>query len=310
MPNLLPHESGDLFLAYTGMETDLLFTQGAELPGFASYPLLETAEGRALLRRSYQQMIDLGLEAGLGVILESTTWLANRDRAAAIGYGPDALAKANRAAMAFMDELRASAVHPVLLSGNVGPRQDAYAPREQMTVAEATAYHTEQIAVLAETEADLVTGYTLSYPNEAAGIALASKKAGLPVVIAFTVETDGRLPVGVSLEAAIREVDEACDYYPAYFMVNCAHPEHLIGAIDSPLCRERLRGVVANASRCSHAELDEADTLDSGDPKEFGQQLADIEHRFSQINVVGGCCGTDMRHMKEMIAAMTAGPRV
>ncbi|WP_270732438.1 homocysteine S-methyltransferase family protein [Shimia sp. Alg240-R146] len=310
MPNLLPHESGDLFLAYTGMETDLLFTQGAELPGFASYPLLETAEGRELLRRSYQQVIDLGQEAGLGVILESTTWLANRDRAAAIGYEPDALAKANRTAMAFMDELRASAVHPVLLSGNVGPRQDAYAPREQMTVAEATAYHTEQIAVLAETEADLVTGYTLSYPNEAAGIALASKKAGLSVVIAFTVETDGRLPVGVSLETAIREVDEACDYYPAYFMVNCAHPEHLIGAIDAPLCRERLRGVVANASRCSHAELDEADTLDSGDPKEFGQQLADIERRFSQINVVGGCCGTDMRHMKEMIAAITVGPWV
>ncbi|MGR3635249.1 MAG: homocysteine S-methyltransferase family protein [Shimia sp.] len=310
MSNLLPHESGDLFLAYTGMETDLLFTQGAELLGFASYPLLETAEGRALLRRSYQQVIDLGQETGLGVILESTTWLANRDRAAAIGYGPYALAKANRTAMAFMDELRIGAVHPVLLSGNVGPRQDAYAPREQMTVAEAAAYHTEQIAVLAETEADLVTGYTLSYPNEAAGIALASKKAGLPVVIAFTVETDGRLPIGVSLEAAIREVDEACDNYPAYFMVNCAHPEHLGAAIDAAVCRERLRGVVANASRCSHAELDEADTLDSGDPKEFGQQLAEIERRFPQINVVGGCCGTDMRHLREMIAAINAGRQV
>ncbi len=302
----LAHVSGQLFLAYTGFETDLLFNHGAELPGFASYPLLENAGGRALLQQSYQSVMDLGARAGVGVILESTTWLANRDRGAAIGYSPAALRVANIEAIAFMDALRGTRDN-VLLSANVGPRADAYAPEERMDVTQATQYHAEQMEALSQTKADLVSGYTLAYPEEAAGIALAAKQVGMPVVIAFTVETDGLLPVGVTLEAALAEVDQVTDSFPAYYMVNCAHPEHLRGALDGPMCRGRLRGVVANASRCSHAELDNAEVLDSGDPVEFGAQMADIARQFPQINVLGGCCGTDMRHLGELVDAVRAG---
>ncbi|SFL17708.1 homocysteine S-methyltransferase family protein [Shimia haliotis] len=303
---LLPHVSGEVFLAYTGFETDLLFNHGAELPGFASYPLLKSADGRALLRQSYQSLMDLGARAGVGVILESTTWLANRERGAAIGYSPEALRSANIEAIAFMQALRGSEAN-VLLSANVGPRADAYAPDERMEIAQAARYHAEQMDALSQTKADLVSGYTLSYPEEAAGIALAAKNAGLPVVIAFTVETDGRLPVGVTLETALAAVDQATEGYPAYYMVNCAHPEHLRGALGGPVCRARLRGVVANASRCSHAELDNAEVLDSGDPEEFGAQMAQIARENPQISVLGGCCGTDMRHLGHMLAALNAG---
>lgn len=299
----LPQTEAGICLAYTGFETDLLFNHGAELPGFASYPLLETSGGRALLRQSYEAYMAVGAEAGAGVILESTTWLANRDRGAAIGYNAKALAEANRAAMGLMDEVRGGRAN-VVLSANVGPREDAYAPKHQMTVAEATEYHAEQISVLADTAADLVSGYTLSYANEAAGIAFAAKRFGLPVVIAFTVETDGRLPTGATLEEALGTVEEATESFPAYYMVNCAHPEHLNGALDGATCQSRLRGIVANASRCSHAELDEAEELDSGNPVEFGQQMAALRLTHPQIDVLGGCCGTDMRHLQHILAAL------
>lgn len=300
----LPQTKAGICLAYTGFETDLLFNHGAELPRFASYPLLETSEGRALLRQSYEAFMAVGAEAGAGVILESTTWLANRDRGAVIGYDPKALAEANRAAMDFMDDVRGGRTN-VVLSANVGPREDAYAPRHQMSVAEATEYHSEQIAVLAETAADVVSGYTLSYANEAAGIALAAKRFGLPVVIAFTVETDGRLPTGTTLEEALAAVDSAADGYPAYYMVNCAHPEHLQGALIGATCQTRLRGIVANASRCSHAELDNAEELDCGDPVEFGHQMGALRRAHSQIDVLGGCCGTDTRHLRQILAALS-----
>lgn len=303
----LPQLGGDLFLAYTGMETDLLFTHGVELPGFASYPLLETESGRAILSGYFEDLIALGNATGAGVILESPTWVANRDRGADIGYSPERLAELNREAISLMSAVRAaSGDAPTVLSANIGPREDAYAPDGQMTVAEATAYHAEQIAALADTEVDLVSGYTLAYPAEAAGMVRASQRLGLPVVISFTVETDGRLPTGIPLADAISEVDAETDGFASYFMINCAHPDHFDSVLSDEPRMQRVRGIVANASRCSHAELDEAEQLDDGDPVELGAQLAGIRRRYPQVNVLGGCCGTDMRHMSQIAAASLA----
>src|SRR6056297_1267789 len=302
--NTFPDIETDLFLAYVGMETDLIFTQGIDLPGFASYPLLETEAGRALLRRYFSDMIALGQETGTGVILESPTWMANRDRGAAIGYSPDKIMDLNQQAIAMMAQVRAEKGDvPTVLSANIGPRDDAYAPSDQMTADAAEAYHTEQVAALASTEVDVVSGYTLAYSAEAIGIVRAARRFGLPVVIAFTVETDGRLPTGMTLAEAITEVDEVTDGYAAYFMINCAHPDHFRSVlVDAPWV-QRVKGIVANASRCSHSELDEAKVLDDGDPRELGEQLAQIRARFPHIRVLGGCCGTDMRHMQQIARA-------
>jgi S-methylmethionine-dependent homocysteine/selenocysteine methylase len=300
----LPQLKGDLYVAYTGMETDLMFTQSVDLPGFASYPLLESKEGRAQLNGYYRDLIAVGKEHGIGVILESPTWVANRDRGAAVGYSPEQLIDLNKKAIAHMcaarDELGDL---PTVISANVGPRADAYAPSEQMSAVEAEAYHLEQITTLAETHVDLISGYTLAYFAEAVGIVRAAKLFGLPVVIAFTVETDGCLPTGASLEEAITQVDAATGGYAAYFMINCAHPDHFGNVLTDAPWIQRVRGIVANASRCSHAELDEAEELDDGDPNELGQQLAEIRRRFPHINVLGGCCGTDMRHMSSIARA-------
>jgi len=299
-----PPRNADLFLTYAGMETDLIFNQGVDLPGFASYPLLKTTEGRELLEGYLKDLIALGKETHSGIILESPTWVANRDRGAAIGYDFPELKQLNQDAIAMMSAVRAASDHaPTIISASIGPRDDAYAPEAQMSADEAERYHSEQVSVLADTDVDVISGYTLAYPSEVIGIVRAARRFELPVVISFTVETDGRLPTGASLEDAISEVDGTTDSYAAYYMINCAHPEHFSGVLEDAPWMQRVRGIVANASRCSHAELDEAEELDDGNPTELGEQLSGIRQRFPQIQVLGGCCGTDMRHMKQIVSA-------
>lgn len=306
--DVFPNLNAKTLLAYGGMETDLIFNKGVDLPGFASYPLLEHEHGRTLLREYIQSMIAIARKTGVGVILESPTWVANRDRGAALGYTPDQLCQLNRDAIAMMAEERASA-HDIIavISANLGPREDAYAPQNQMSPKEAEQYHSEQIRAVADTQADVLSAYTLAYVAEAIGIIRAARQAALPVVISVTVETDGRLPTGQTLKSAIEEVDAATDSYAAYYMINCAHPDHFTEILDGRAWMGRLQGIVANASRCSHAELDEATELDAGNPKELGQQLAAIQTAFPHINVLGGCCGTDMRHLEEIAERSVEG---
>ena len=231
---------------------------------------MKTAQGRARLKHYFKDLIALGKATQTGVILESPTWVAHRDRGAAIGYDVDALKTLNRAAIAMMADVRSETEHaPTIISANIGPRDDAYARGARMDADDAERYHAEQIALFAETEADVVSAYTLAYQSEAVGIVRAARRHGLPVVISFTVETDGRLPTGAALEAAISDVDAATDAYTAYFMINCAHPEHFSGVLEEAPWMQRVRGGIANASRCSHAELDGAEELDDGDPAEL-----------------------------------------
>lgn len=307
MPRALPHQGSRTFLTYTGMETDLIFTQGVDLPEFASFPLLKSADGRAHLSRYATDLAALAARSGFGVILESATWVANADRAAPLGYDAAALAQANRDAIAFLVALRNDLGDlPTLISANIGPRHDAYAPDTRMTAREASAYHAPQIAALAQTEADLITAYTMADPIEAIGILMACRSQALPCVIAFTVETDGLLPTGGSLEDAIAAVDASTEAYAAYYMINCAHPDHFATLLTGAPWVRRIGGIVANASRCSHAELDAATELDDGNPAELGAELAHLCQTHPHVRVVGGCCGTDMRHLAEIAKHLAA----
>ncbi len=294
------------FLCYTGIETDLIFNQGVDLPGFATFPLLETVKGRALLSKSYMAQVDLAREFGCGVMFESATWVANKDRSAAIGYGVSLLEQINMDAVQFIRELSDNVRDvPIVLSAQVGPRGDGYKPNNQMDDDEAERYHAVQVAQLAKAKPDIVSAFTISYPEEAIGIVRAAQKHRLPVAISFTVETDGLLPTGMPLGEALDAVDAATDNYAEYFLINCAHPEHFLPNLDDGPWMERLAGVVANASRCSHAELDEAIELDDGDPKELGAYFSMIRNAYPQMRIFGGCCGTDMRHMREIAKATT-----
>jgi S-methylmethionine-dependent homocysteine/selenocysteine methylase len=246
-------------------------------------------------------------DAGLGFVLESPTWRANADWAATLGYDKTALADINRRALALMVELRdefETPRSPMPISGNIGPRGDGYQPGKLMSAQEAEAYHAEQIAVFRGSAADLTSAFTMNYANEAIGVARAAKAAGLPVVIALTVETDGRLPTGQTLKDAIEEIDAETGAAPAYYMINCAHPNHFAGVLKAgEAWTRRLRGLRANASTRSHAELDQATDLDIGNPVELGRSYAELRRKFRHVNVLGGCCGTDHRHVEQICFA-------
>jgi len=304
----LPDFDGRLFLTDGGLETTLIFHKGIELPYFASFPLLDDERGRAVLRDYYETYARIALDSRCGFVLESPTWRANRDWGARLGYDTAALARINREAIDLLLEVRgrfADEKLPMIVSGNIGPRGDGYAAGNRMKAAVAAVYHSEQVRAFAATEADVVTAITLTYAEEGIGVALAAERYGLPSVIGFTTETNGRLPSGQPLGEAIQAVDEATDGGPAWYMVNCAHPDHFAEALEPGAAwTRRIRALRANASRCSHAELDEATQLDDGDPAEFGRLHRTLRERLPGVAVFGGCCGTDHRHVGAVAAAL------
>jgi S-methylmethionine-dependent homocysteine/selenocysteine methylase len=297
----LPQMQNRIFLTDGGLETSLIFHHGVELPHFASFHLMRDAEGRAKLTDYSRPFLGTARSGGYGFILDTPTWRANADWGEKLGYSAEALAAVNRQAVALMDELRAEYVvgdFPIVLSGAIGPRGDGYVAGDVMSVSEAEAYHSAQIDSFASTNADMVTAFTMNNVPEATGITRAAQRASIPVAISFTVETDGRLPAGQSLREAIEAVDDQTGGGPAYYMINCAHPVHFMQALETGATwMERLRGIRANASQRSHEELDQSPDLDDGNPVELGQQYSTLRANFPRITILGGCCGTDHRHV-------------
>ncbi len=282
----------------------LIFHHGIDLPCFAAFPLLANEDQVEVLRDYYAQFIGIAREHGAGMLLDTVTWRANPDWGERLGYSPDDLADANHRAVILARQIRADHPDvPILINGCIGPRGDAYSPDELMSLDEAERYHSVQISVLAEAGVDLITALTITNVGEAMGIVSAARSAGVPVAISFVVETDGRLPSGQSLRDAIEETDSTTDSAAAYFMVNCAHPTHFSGALDEGPWLERIRGVRANASTKSHEELDESDQLDEGDPADLAAEYQRLMQRLPGLTVIGGCCGTDHRHVEAVCAA-------
>lgn len=305
----LPTITDGFFLSDGGIETTLIFQDGIDLPLFAAFVLLDDDEGRASLVRYFERHIGIARAHGLGFILESPTWRASKDWGAELGRSEADVIRANAEAIYLMRTLRnkhQSSVSPLLISGCIGPRGDGYVPGEIMTVDQARSYHSLQAKAFADAGVDMITAITMNNTPEALGITLAAKDVGLPVVIAFTVETDGRLPTGQNLGDAIEEVDATTAGYPTYFMINCAHPDHFQDVlVQGGGWLDRIGGVRANASRMSHAELDESEVLDDGNPDELGEDYGRLLKVLPNLRVLGGCCGTDHRHVNAMGHACT-----
>ena len=298
---------GRPFLTDGGLETTLIFREGIALPHFAAFDLLKDASGRAVLERYYRTYAEMAREHRIGCILESATWRASADWGARLGYSAAALAAANRAAIEIRVPLAhgyATSTTPIVISGCVGPRGDGYRVGERMTALEAQRYHAPQIEAFSATEADLVTAITMTSVEEALGIVRAASDMGMPSVVSFTVETDGKLPSGQALGEAIERVDAESATPPAYYMINCAHPLHFEAVLErgGRFCA-RIHGLRVNASTKSHAELDESTLLDDGDPEDLGRHYRRLCGVLPNLNVLGGCCGTDHRHVDEMCRA-------
>ena len=304
---LLPQLSGDFFITDGGIETTLIFHEGLELPDFAAFTLLKTPAGQGALQKYFRTYAQLARKFNAGLILEAATWRANPDWGLKLGYSAEALAQANVQSVQLLEAIRseyASAASPIVISGCIGPRGDGYVPTSAMSASVAEAYHRVQIETFANCAADLVTAITMNYVEEAIGVARAAQRADIPAVSSFTLETDGKLPTGQPLAEAIKQVDTETNAYPVYYMINCAHPSHFETAlVGSELLVSRLRGLRANASRMSHAQLNEAPELDAGNPEELGREYAALMQTLKHLNVMGGCCGTDHRHIEQIALA-------
>lgn len=296
------------FLTDAGLETDILFNKGVDLPLFSSVTLFTSDERLDVLKAYYRDFLELARRTGAGLVLESATWRASPDWAGPLELSVAELDALNRAAIDLLRGLRAEyADVPTVISGCIGPRGDGYDPGRIMSVDEAQAYHAHQAGVLAAAGVEMLAAITMTNIPEAVGIANAAKALALPVAISFTVETDGRLPTGDALGEAIGAVDAATRVYPAYYMINCAHPTHFDGVLDADApWTARIGGVRANASCLSHAELDAMTELDVGDPADLAARHRALIERFPQIRVVGGCCGTDLRHVAAIAEACLA----
>jgi homocysteine S-methyltransferase len=293
-----------ILLTDAGLETVLVFHEGWDLPSFAAFPLLDSAAGRAALDRYLQPFVQLAAARDTGLILETPTWRANRDWGRTVGYSEEDLRRVQHDAVAFVrDAVDGSG--DVAVSGSVGPRGDGYVPGARMTADHAAEYHHAQVRDLLEAGAELVTSFTLSYADEGVGFAAAARDVGIPAVVGFTVEQDGRLASGETLGEAVERVDEATGRHPSWFMVNCAHPDHIApGLAGGGAWLDRIGALRANASRHSHAELDAATELDDGDPVELADGNARLHRSLPALRVVGGCCGTDIRHVTAIADAL------
>ena len=292
-------------LTDAGLETVLVFDEGFDLPQFAAFPLVDREDGRAALRRYYEPFLELARDRGVPLVLSAPTWLASSDWGRLLGYGDEELAGVNRRAVELLESM-ATDQDDVVIEGSVGPRSDAYSPTLLMDAGEAERYHAVQLRTFADAGCAQATALTLTYPEEGIGIARAASSAGIPIVVGFTVETDGRLPSGHSIEEAIVAVDDATDGAAEFFVINCAHPTHFAHALPEGDSRTRIGGLRANASTLSHAELDEAEELDAGDPHDLAARYVDLRADLPGLEVVGGCCGTDIRHVTAICDAWFA----
>lgn len=304
----LPQLGGGLYLTDAGIETDLIFNKGIEIREFAAHTLLADEAGRHDVAKYFRGFLRLAAEIGAGFVLDSQTWKAHPHWADALQASEADLADANRNAITFIAGLRSEFsdnAAPIVLNGLIGPCGDAYAPDVAVAAAEAEEYHASQVGWLADTDVDMVTAMTFTQSDEAIGVVRAAGAVGLPIVVSFTVETDGSLPTGESLGHAIEAVDAATNGSAAYFMVNCAHPDHFCDVVVDAEWAHRIRGVRCNASRMSHSELDEAEVLDDGDSHELADGYRGLIDSMPWLNVFGGCCGTDLRHVTEIARMLT-----
>jgi S-methylmethionine-dependent homocysteine/selenocysteine methylase len=305
----LPQLASD-FLTDGGLETTLVFQRGLDLPHFAAFPLLDTADGRRELERYYETYLSIAVRRGVGFVIDTPTWRASTDWATRLGYDERSLRRINQESVDFISMLRTRWETPnnlCVLNGVIGPRGDGYREGD-MDAAEAEDYHTLQAEIFAASDADMISAITMNTTAEAIGIVRTAKALEMPCAVSFTVETDGRLVGGASLREAVETTDEATGGWATYYMVNCAHPSHFAGVLDtSQAWVNRIGGIRANASTKSHAELDQATELDAGDVVDFGRRYAELKKICPTIRVLGGCCGTDHTHIESLCNACLPG---
>ena len=284
-----PDMRGKLMTTGGGFETWMQYVDGFELRHFCGFELLNDARGLSCLRDYHRKIVEAAVANEFGVINEGLHYRASRDWGDITGYSREGLEEINiRGVEFYRDFVReyASPETPMLIGGAIGPQGDDY--------------HSEQILTFRKAGVDHVTAMTFSSVEEAIGLARAAKSADMPVVVSFIASNRGRLRGGETLEEAITRVDAATGNTPKYYMINCTHPTEFEPGLTPGDWTLRLGGFMPNAVAMETLDLCKLGHLEDGDPRELGAQMAGLALRFPHINVWGGCCGTDGRHIGEI----------
>lgn len=289
------------YLTDGGLETFMIFEKGFDLPCFSSHALLETENGRKALTEYLKDFLEIAKKSNRGYVLGTETWRLNGGWKDELGLSDAELLEKNAEAVRFAIQIRSAnetEAFPIVINGLIGPIGDGYVADHILSVEDSMALHVPQIHTLAKSGVDMVSALTLTHTSEAIGIVNAAREVEMPIVISFTLETNGLLPSGQSLRDAINEVDAATNAYPIFYMINCAHPDHFRDILENDtILGKRVQGIRANASRLSHAELDMAEELDDGNPDELGKLCSQLSASLPNLRLMGGCCGTDHRHV-------------
>lgn len=305
---LPPAGSGEIFLTESGSETEIMYRHGFDLPEFAMFPLLENPEAVPILRDMFRAQLDVAAEFGLSFLLTGLDYRASPDWGAKLGYSRQSLADANMAAIQFLRDVAqpySDQIPRLLIGGILGPRGDAYDLNHEITAESAEDYHAVQLATLKNSDVDFVCAMTFNNVPEAVGAARAASRCGLPLSIALTLDGNSRLKSGTSLAQAIADIDHLAGVEaPDFYLLNCSHPVEYEPALEVGNWVKRLRGVRPNASKMEKIALCKLGHLEDGNPLELGKQIAGLSKRYPHMDIFGGCCGTNERHLREIARSL------
>lgn len=303
MSSFPEQKPGLYYLTEGGVETEILYKWGYELPHFAMFPLLERSDARSVIRDMYKRYLDVTARYGLAALMGGFDYRASPDWGAKLGYSRQGLHDATIGSIEFLRELAGEyqgALSDTRIMGYVGPRGDAYLGKSRMSVEESRDYHSVQVQTLKTAKVDLITAMTFNAIDEAIGVVEACRAADIPVSISFSLDSSHHLNTGPSLKDAIAQVDAATDHYTSFFGLNCSHPYEFEPAIDETDWMKRVRVIRPNAAKMDKISLCKLGHLEEGNPVELGQQMASVLDRFPHMDIWGGCCGTCETHLEEI----------
>lgn len=295
---------GVFYLAEGGQETEIMYRHGHELPEFAMYPLLDKPAAMADLKTMYERVLATAAEHGFTALISGLDYRGSPDWGGKLGYSNAALTDALEQSIAFLRDVARpyqEQGNEVLIGGVIGPRGDAYSLNRTITAEESEDYHAFQLEVLKRAKVDIVTAMTFNNVPEAVGVARAASRVGLPLTIAFTLDSNHRLKSGPSLRQAIESVDaETGEDRPDFYGINCSHPLEFEPALEPGDWIKRVRSLRPNASAMDKIALCKIGHLEDGDPVDLGRRMGALSRRYPHIDVWGGCCGTWDRHLGEI----------
>lgn len=292
----------DIIITDGGLETTLIYKYNIELPYFSCINLLKTDSGRNIIYNCLLNYVNISEKYNVNIIIETPTWRCSKKWSKLLNCENSDIEKINREAVNIVKSIKKNN-KKIIISGNIGPIDDGYVISNKLTIEELKEYHSEQIYILANENVDIISAFTINYVEEAIGITLVCKDINIPLVISFTLNIDGKLPSGMTLEDSIKYIDKYTNYYPMYYMINCAHPKHFISLFkdNNSDWIKRIKGIRSNASDKSHEELNNSKKLDIGNIVELSNYCKNIRKENKHINIFGGCCGTDENHVEEIL---------